>query len=36
MTHEDDSMTVELYHVAESPHSDSMLMVYLPWRMTSW
>jgi len=26
----DDSMTVEVYHVADNPHSSSMLMVYLP------
>jgi glyoxylase-like metal-dependent hydrolase (beta-lactamase superfamily II) len=30
MTYEDDSMTVELYHVAGNPHSSSMLMAYLP------
>ncbi len=29
-TYEDDSMTVELYHVAGNPHSSSMLMAYLP------
>ncbi len=26
----DDSMTIELYHVAGSPHSSSILMAYLP------
>jgi len=26
----DDSMAVELYHIAGNPHSDSMLMAYLP------
>ncbi len=30
VTHQDDSRTVELYHVAGNPHSASMLMVYLP------
>jgi len=29
-TYADDSMTVELYHVADNPHSSSMLMAYLP------
>lgn len=29
-TYEDDSMTLELYHVAGSPHSNSVLMAYLP------
>ena len=30
MTHEDDSMTVELYHIADNPHAGSLLMAYLP------
>ena len=30
MTHEDDSMTVELYHIAGNPHAGSLLMAYLP------
>ena len=29
-TFADDSMTVEIYHIAGNPHSSSMLMVYLP------
>ncbi len=29
-TYADDSMTVELHHVAGNPHSSSMLMAYLP------
>lgn len=29
-TYADDSMTVELHHVAGNPHSSSMLMIYLP------
>lgn len=29
-TYEDESMTVELYHVAGSAHSNSILMAYLP------
>jgi glyoxylase-like metal-dependent hydrolase (beta-lactamase superfamily II) len=29
-TYSDDSMTVELYHVAGSAHASTMLMVYLP------
>jgi len=29
-TYADDSMTVEVYHVAGNPHSSSMLMAYLP------
>jgi len=29
-TYADDSMTVEVYHVADNPHSSSMLMAYLP------
>ena len=28
--YQDDSMTVELYHVNNSPHSSSILMAYLP------
>jgi glyoxylase-like metal-dependent hydrolase (beta-lactamase superfamily II) len=30
MTLEDKTMTVKLYHVAGNPHSDTMLMAYLP------
>lgn len=30
ITYEDDSMTVELYHLAGSPHMDALLMAYLP------
>ncbi len=30
LTHEDDSMTVHLYHVAGNPHSDTLLMAYFP------
>jgi len=29
-TYEDEAMTVELFHVADNPHSSSMLMAYLP------
>ena len=29
-TYEDESMTVEIYHVDGNPHSSSILMVYLP------
>lgn len=29
-TYADDSMTVELYHISDSPHSSSMLMAYVP------
>ena len=29
-TYADDSMTVEVYHIADNPHSSSMLMVYVP------
>lgn len=29
-TYEDETMTVELYHIADSPHSSSILMAYLP------
>ena len=29
-TYADDSMTVEIYHIADNPHSSSMLMIYLP------
>lgn len=29
-TYADDAMTVELYHVADSPHSNSIMMAYLP------
>jgi glyoxylase-like metal-dependent hydrolase (beta-lactamase superfamily II) len=30
MTLEDDSMTVHLYHIADNPHADSLLMAYFP------
>ncbi len=30
MTHEDASMTVQLYHIADNPHGDTLLMAYLP------
>ena len=29
-SYEDDSMRVELYHIADNPHADTMLMAYLP------
>jgi glyoxylase-like metal-dependent hydrolase (beta-lactamase superfamily II) len=29
-TYEDESMTVELYHLKGSPHTDSLVMAYLP------
>ena len=29
-TYEDESMTVELFHVADNPHSSSILMAYIP------
>lgn len=29
-TYEDEAMTVELYHIVDSPHSSSILMAYLP------
>ncbi len=30
LTHEDDTMTVHLYHVAGNPHADTLLMAYFP------
>ena len=30
LTHEDDTMSVELYHIADSPHADTLLMAYFP------
>ena len=29
-TYEDETMTLELFHIAGNPHSSSMLMAYLP------
>ncbi|HXV60357.1 MAG TPA: MBL fold metallo-hydrolase [Vicinamibacteria bacterium] len=29
-TYEDETMTVQLYHIADNPHADTLLMAYLP------
>ncbi len=30
LTHEDDTMSVELHHIAGNPHADTLLMAYFP------